>query len=504
MLFSSFPFIICFLPLYLYFLHRLSSSPAALSWLFLSASLLFYAFWGPVFLLPLLGLASLNYLFALYLDGKSPRDTITFKKSLIKISCRKLIFILAICLNLLPLLWFKYSLFIMDNLALLMNTDWDFNPPGLPLGISFYTFIQIAWLCDRYSGNAQGQTWRQHLLFSCGFPWLVSGPIVRAHELDKQLSSLSPLSAACCAQGFALFSIGLAKKLILADSCGLYADNVFNAAHAGWPLGFVESWGGSLFYTYQLYFDFSGYTDMALALGLLMGLRLPENFNSPYRASGIIDFWRRWHITLGIWLRDFIYIPLGGNRKGGTRQALNLFLTMLLGGIWHGAGWTYICWGAMHGFMLVVNHAWRGYMKRWHLVWKDSAFLKFFSIFFTFTCVNICWVIFRASNLDSAFYMYKAMFSLPIPVLVINGLSSFFANLAPRHYLSGWQPAFLLCLCALLCWTMPNSRQILSFIFHRNPHSPFLNRLWAFCFAFLAFLALLFSGRQASFLYFQF
>lgn len=195
------------------------------------------------------------------------------------------------------------------------------------------------------------------------FPYVISGPIVRYEQVGPQFDALADPDAEGLARGFSLFSIGLAKKILLADSIALYADAVFNAAEKAFPLSGAEAWLGSFCYTFQLYFDFSGYTDMALGLGLMLGLRLPENFNSPYKSTGIVDFWRRWHITLSAWLRDFLYIPLGGNRAGRLKQYRNLFLTMLIGGAWHGAGWTFMIWGALHGLMLSVNHFFRAQIK---------------------------------------------------------------------------------------------------------------------------------------------
>lgn len=497
MLFSSLPFIFVFLPLFLFFWRLLSkNNPASrLRLLFLFSSALFYALWGAGFAALLFAAILFNFLAAMALSQKAP-----FRVSS---GLRRGIFAFAVCVNLLSLVWFKYSLFIMDNIEGLFNLSIGFAPPALPPGLSFYTFIQIAWLYDIYKREARIDGFCRHALFSCGFPWVLSGPIIRARDVSGQLAGLGPLSPLSCAKGFSLFSIGLSKKLVLADSCGLYADNVFNAAQTAWPVSFAESWAGSLFYTFQLYFDFSGYTDMALGLGLMAGLTLPENFNSPYKSTGVIEFWRRWHITLGLWLRDFIYIPLGGNRKGRARQYLNLFITMLLGGIWHGAGWTFILWGALHGFMLVVNHAWRNLKKSWPPL--EAVFHKgrLISIIFTFICLNFCWVVFRASSLDAALLMYKSMLD-PAPLLAAGGLSPFLAGFVPHNYISGWQPAFLLCLSAGICFFAPASREIVSFVFERERSTGIRPALWAGFFAFLAFAAIVCSGRQSAFLYFQF
>ncbi len=366
MLFSSYAFILCFLPLFLIAWEvggRLFPDWPNIRGLILFAfSFLFYSLWGIPSLILLCCMVCLNYGLGQILAHAAREESRLFR-------WRKWLFAGAVALNIAPLAWFKYSLFIMENIALIIGADWRFTPPELPIGISFYTFIQIAWLAGIYKGEAElGSLWR-HGLFSCCFPYVVSGPIVRQSQMGWQFDRLCAITAPNLAAGIALFCAGLAKKVLLADNAGFYADAVFNAAARNWPFNGLEAWLGSFFYTFQLYFDFSGYTAMALAIGIMVGLRLPENFNSPYKATCIVDFWHRWHITLSTWLRDFLYIPLGGNRHGKARQYLNLFLTMLIGGAWHGAGWTYIVWGGLHGLMLCVNHAWR-------LVIRDSPLEK--------------------------------------------------------------------------------------------------------------------------------
>ena len=343
MLFNSYSFIFLFLPLLL-LCWRLTAGYGAtrLSLVLLLFSVVFYALWGLPFLLLLAAILGMNYAFALALadpnrpDGamdeaeiipeeealasplESPdaqaqgpgsrpakfrRGRRLFQGNGLKgvsawARSRKGLLTLALILNLLPLLWFKYSWFFAQNLALLMGTQWNFTPPGLPLGISFYTFIQIAWLVSVYRRQVTPQGFSRHALFSACFPYVISGPIVRYEQLGPQLDDLSGSTAEGLAQGFTLFTIGLAKKVLLADGLAVYANAVFNAAEKAFPISGAEAWLGSLCYTFQLYFDFSGYTDMAIGIGLMLGLRLPENFDSPYKSTGIVDFWRRWHITL--------------------------------------------------------------------------------------------------------------------------------------------------------------------------------------------------------------
>ncbi|MGE9984056.1 MBOAT family O-acyltransferase [Desulfovibrio sp. SGI.169] len=514
MLFNSYPFLFCFLPLLLLVWHLLGgfgSARLALALLFFSA--VFYGLWGAAFLLLLAVMVGMNYAFGLALaapeerrEGLAPR----------RLSRRDLLG-LALTLNLLPLLWFKYSCFLGRNLAALFHSQWDFQPPGLPPGISFYTFIQIAWLVSVYRRQIAPQGLIRHALFSSCFPYVISGPIVRYEQMGPQFDAMTGSDAEGLARGFSLFSMGLAKKVLLADSIALYADAVFNAAEKAFPLSGAEAWLGSFCYTFQLYFDFSGYTDMALGLGLMLGLRLPENFNSPYKATGIVDFWRRWHITLSAWLRDFLYIPLGGNRAGRLKQYRNLFLTMLIGGAWHGAGWTFMLWGALHGLMLSINHFFRIRIRGSRLeVLLAATPLRPLSIAFTFLCINACWVVFRAMSLDGALRVYTAMFTGPLGLSPggpdgvatqgLSGASALLAQWLPNHYFQGWQPFALLALCAVLVWAFPNSREILQG--RRDGSRPRLfwrpSGLWATGLALLTFAALILASRQSTFLYFQF
>lgn len=520
MLFNSYLFLFAFLPLLLA-AWRLTApfGTRAQSLALLLFSLVFYGWWGLPYLALLLAILGMNLAFGRALAARAPAGgegaPLPPHEPAPKCSRRQLL-ALALTLNLLPLLWFKYSAFLAHNLAALLGTHWQFTPPALPLGISFYTFIQIAWLVSVYRGQVQPQGFPRHVLFSACFPYVISGPIVRYEQLGPQLDALAPLSPQGLAQGFTLFTMGLGKKVLLADSLALYADAVFNAAEKAWPLSGAEAWLGSLCYTFQLYFDFSGYTDMAIGLGLMLGLRLPENFDSPYKATGIVDFWRRWHITLSSWLRDFLYIPLGGNRKGRLRQYRNLFLTMLIGGAWHGAGWTFIVWGALHGAMLSVNHFFRTRIRGSDLERRLAAApVRLCSILLTFFCINLCWVVFRAASLDGAARVLTAMFSGPFTpeaagltdaAAGLAGPAAVLASWLPNGYLQGWMPWALLLASFVLVWALPNSREILHG--YRDGTRPRLawrpSALWASGLAALAFVALILVSRKATFLYFQF
>ncbi len=247
----------------------------------------------------------------------------------------------------------------MDNLNAAAGLDLALGTVVLPIGISFFTFQKIAFLVDAYRGRVDRLNFIDFVLFVTFFPQLIAGPIVHHSEVMRQFRDQTPLSTQTVALGVTIFTIGLAKKVLLADTAALFASPLFDAVAAGARPDMLAAWGSALAYTAQLYFDFSGYSDMAIGGGLLFGIRLPVNFASPYKAESIIEFWHRWHITLSRFLREYLYIPLGGNLKGPSRRFVNLLITMLLGGLWHGAGWTFVVWGALHGFYLVVNHLWR-------------------------------------------------------------------------------------------------------------------------------------------------
>ena len=456
-------------------------------------SLFFYGSWDLTALAILLVMVCINYALAQILSQMGPEDR-----------HKKLLLTLGIIINVLPLIYFKYSGFLLENIAYCLDIKLDFASPILPAGISFYTFIQIAWLVSIARGTNQPQGLARHMVFSTAFPYILSGPIVRYEQLGPELDNLRAPKANMLALGLSLFSVGLAKKVLLADSLAPYANAVFNAAEKAWPITGAEAWLGSLTYSFQLYFDFSGYTDMAIGIGLMLGLRLPENFISPYKSTGIVDFWRRWHITLGLWLRDFLYIPLGGNRKGKWRQYRNLFLTMLIGGAWHGAGWTFIIWGALHGLMLTINHFFRACIKDTKAaIWIAKWPIRVISIAITFFCLNFCWVIFRTPTLDGALKMYGAMFG---GSLQSTGEFGTLAGYLPNHYFQDVFGLVLLGLSALIIFALPSSHEI----FNQREDAPKpwlhfrLSKTWAFTSAVLFFASLVMLSRKSAFLYFQF
>lgn len=384
MLFNSYEFIFLFLPITfgIYFwLNKKRLIQASKGWMVFT-SLFFYSWWNVIYLPLILGSILFNFTVG---SSISKMDSNPIPKRGIS---RKALLIFGIVSNLVLLGYFKYMDFFIANVNLLLQTRLDLMHIVLPLGISFFTFTQIAYLVDAYRGEVKEMDYLNYTLFVTFFPHLLAGPILHHKEMMPQFDAIKNkiINYKNISAGIFLFSIGLFKKVVIADTFAEWANAGFETAEA---LNFFESWATSLSYTFQLYFDFSGYTDMALAVALIFNIRLPINFNSPYKALNIQDFWRRWHITLSRFLRDYIYIPLGGNRNGEFRTYSNLFAVFLIGGLWHGASWMFIIWGALHGFAIVIHRAWQQMNKKMNtlLAW-----------FITFNFINITWVFFRAKD----------------------------------------------------------------------------------------------------------
>lgn len=421
------------------------------------------------------------------------------------------VLVLAVSANLILLVYFKYANFFLTTANELVGTNWVLANVVLPLGISFYTFTQIAFLVDVYRGIVKEYDFVHYVLFVTYFPHLIAGPVLHHKQMMPQfaLPSTYRLSWDSFSMGVAFFSIGLAKKVLLADNLSTFATPVFDAANDGSTMLFLSSWIGSIAYTFQLYFDFSGYSDMAVGLSLMFGIRLPFNFNSPYKSRNIIEFWKRWHMTLSQFLKDYLYIPLGGNRKGIARRYMNLIVTMLLGGLWHGANWTFVVWGGLHGAYLVVNHAWR------HCFPGPSGFMgRFFSVLLTFLAVLVAWVFFRAESFSAAAAIIQGMVG-------INGISLpvSLANLAPQVTASPWpvlfdgitpeiglqtsvtSVVFWFFLSSVVVWLMPNTQEIIFGVKKLSARrlDAIVGALGClFCLAVFAF------SKISEFLYFQF
>ena len=398
MLFNSLEFIFLFLPLVLAgyaAVGRLFQGLAGAAWL-TAASFAFYACWQIKFL-PLMALLIIfNYCIGNTLARRAPGRA------------RTMMLATGVIVDLAALGYFKYVNFFIANANVLLGGAWPALDVVLPLGISFFTFTQIAYLVDTHRGTAHGYNPIHYCLFVTYFPHLAAGPILHHAEIMPQFQdrAIYSLKFENAAPGLTIFAIGLFKKVVLADSIAPYASLAFSAAAAGQPLGLVDAWCGALAYTLQLYFDFSGYSDMAIGLSRLFGIHLPINFDSPYKAASIIEFWRRWHMSLSRFLRDYLYISLGGSRQGPVRRHFNLFVTMLLGGLWHGAAWTFVVWGAFHGALLIVNHWWR---TRSGTSPPTGRGMRLAAWLLTFVMVVIGWVFFRSANLEAALVMLRGM-----------------------------------------------------------------------------------------------
>jgi alginate O-acetyltransferase complex protein AlgI len=401
MLFNSQEFLLLFLPLTLAAYYACASRETLRLWVLAAASLVFYGYWDPRFVPLLVVSVVLNWgLAALY--HKRPR---------------KAMIVAGVGLNLAIIGFFKYTNFFVGTLALYLGRPfrpWDII---LPLGISFFTFQQISYIVDLHQRSAPAYPFHKYALYVIFFPQLIAGPIVRHNEIIDQYG-LDPCREGIherLARGLGLLAVGLFKKVILADKMAETATWLFKMAAAGHSLSFYESWLAAGTYALQIYYDFSGYSDMAIGLGALFGFTIPQNFNAPYRAVSVRDFWRRWHMTLSRFLRDYLYIPLGGNRFGLRRQMAAVLITMGLGGLWHGAGWTFVVWGLMHGCGLAANHLWS---KTGLTLPKPLAWIL------TLLFVVFGWVVFRADRLDTAGAIMLSMigangFSLDLSGFVI-------------------------------------------------------------------------------------
>ncbi|MFC2071737.1 MBOAT family O-acyltransferase [Chloroflexota bacterium] len=446
--FYSYQFLFIFLTITLLGYHLIGKKKygrLAIVWL-VTASLLFYWLNNPFYVILIICSIAFNYAIGIILTNQKASNH------------QKLIVISGITINILLLGYYKYANFFIDNANAIFNGDFSLNIIILPLGISFFSIQQIAYLVDTYRGEIGKHNFIDYCLFIAFFPKLISGPIVRFKEMMPQVvtNRMPNITKENVTVGLTALILGLFKKVVLADSFGVYADPVFNAAATGNAVSFVDSWIGALSYTFQLYFDFSGYSDMAIGLGLMFGIRLPLNFYSPYKATSIIDFWRRWHITLSRFIQDYLYIPLGGNRKGFPRQVINLLVAMAIAGFWHGAGWTFIVWGALHGLYLAINHSWRRLKRKmgWDLK-SSTAWRTVISILVTFIALTVAWVFFRADTLSTATVILKGMIGMNGSVLP----HTLYNALGVMKTLS-----FVIWLTAsiVICWFLPNVQEYLS------------------------------------------
>jgi alginate O-acetyltransferase complex protein AlgI len=478
MLFNSYQFIFLFLPIALigYFLLGKVGNLAPVLWLAL-ASLVFYSVSNWQFVPLLLASVAFNYAIGSLLILRRLHAVPRFA-----------VLTIGIVGDLLVLGYFKYAGFFAANLNAIFSVGLNVDIL-LPVGISFYTFTQIAFLVDAHRGQVARYGLPHYALFVTYFPHLIAGPILHHKDMipqfERQQTKRPDPHLILC--GLIIFAIGLFKKTCLADGIQPYVALAFGPTTPT----FDQAWIGALAYTFQLYFDFSGYSDMAIGISLMFGIFLPLNFNSPYKATSIIDFWRCWHMTLSQFLRDYLYIPLGGNRRGRVLRYVNLMITMVFGGLWHGAAWTFAAWGALHGAYLCINHAWNNYGPAFGPRFAPLANLSAFVL--TFLSVAVGWVFFRADSLASAVTILSMMAN---PVHVALSYREMFASTLVGSY-------------ALLAWCAPNTQKIMGYDHHNRivgeTISPWPHRS-AFFYATAAILAFAILGMQqhSEFIYFRF
>jgi len=415
-----------------------------------------------------------------------------------------------IAANLLALAIFKYTNFGINTFNLLTRSAVKSLPITLPLGISFFTFTQIAYLIDVYRGYATERSFSKYVLFVTYFPHLIAGPILHHSEMMPQFGAEANrrFSAERLAIGISIFAIGIFKKAVIADGFALIATPVFTAAATG-DVSFHDAWNGALAYALQIYFDFSGYSDMAIGLSTIFRISLPFNFDSPYKSTSIVEFWRRWHISLSRFLRDYLYIPLGGSRRGEVIRNVNLAATMLLGGLWHGAGWTFVIWGGLHGIYLVINHSWSKGIAKVPALARFSGTRTYvvLALLLTQFSVVVAWVFFRAASFHAALRMLAAMFETGMRGA--DQAAPLVGSYAPAAIAFGY----------LICLFLPNVNDLfrefaVGIEVYRNRPSWKLVPLqwsprpaWALgsvVFLVMALLVTLVSGDLSPFLYFQF
>ena len=463
MLFNSYEFIYLFLPATALLFFALSSTgrlTLAAGWLGL-ASVLFYGYWSPRYTLLLLASIAANFfmgrgILRLRDQGRSGEG--------------RLLLTAAVIFNLGLLAYYKYANLLVDTVNALAGAGLQWEHIVLPIGISFFTFTQIAYLVDAHQGKARESSPVHYLLFVSYFPHLIAVPILHHSEMmpqfgDRRTYRFDPTNFSI---GALFFFIGLFKKVVLADGVQPFVGPVFDV-DPSYRLTFIEAWMGTLAYTVQLYFDFSGYSDMAIGLSKLFNIDLPLNFNSPYKAGNIIEFWRRWHMTLSRFLRDYLYIPLGGGRRGPLRRYANLMATMLLGGLWHGAGWNFALWGGLHGLYLACNHAWRGFRSGvlGHDLERHTLLGRAAGVAFTFLAVAVAWVFFRAPSFPAALNILQGMAGLHGTVLPQEwqgAASTVGIPVGTLESFGGSRQATWIAVLLAMAWGSPNSQQIVAWL----------------------------------------
>ena len=499
MLFNSYLFLFAFLPVTYVGYYAL----ARIGWVWAkvwlaAASLVFYSAWDLRFLPILLASILFNYAVGYQIAKSAERGAKQRARAWL---------VLGIVGDLGALAYFKYVNFFLATVNLVVGTTWSLGEILLPLGISFFTFTQIAYLVDAYQGKAREYRFADYALFVTYFPHLIVGPILHHAQMMPQFNQAATFvqDRLRFAVGIAIFTVGLFKKVALADRIAIYADTVFNAAAQGAPLTASEAWAGTLAYTLQLYFDFSGYSDMAVGLSLLFGIRMPLNFAAPLQSTSMIEMWQRWHMTLGRFLRDYLYQPIAGFGKNAGKAAVGLIVTMFLGGLWHGAGWTFVVFGLLHGAYLVTNHFWHLWVMRKVRLSRPSAFVYDRTChLLTFFAWMMGLVIFRSNTMTTATHVFSAMFG-----------GGAVAESAFPHFDLNWHQgiAWLAALLAI-AWFGPSMIRMF------RPYKPALATMrfdepptrfewrpdwrWAIGLGLLLAASIMMMSRTSVFLYFQF
>ena len=476
MVFSSYIFIFIFLPVVLvgyYLLAKIKNPIFQRLWL-IAASLFFYGYYNVWYVAIICASIIVNYLVAYFMQEKADKQKL-----------RKALFIIGIVFNVLLLGFFKYYDFLIENINALFGANFSLLNIVLTLGISFFTFQQLCFLTSVYGNEEKVGRFEDYCVFVLFFPQLVAGPIVLYGEMMPQFADESrrKFSSANFSQGLYIFCIGLFKKAVIADTIALFVSNGFGES----SLGLLPAWVTALSYTFQIYFDFSGYSDMAIGLGKMFNIDIPANFLSPYKSESVTVFWRKWHITLGRALGKCVYIPLGGNRKGKVRTYINLFITFLVSGIWHGAAWTFILWGVLHGVFVVIER----------LLGKNLEKIpRVIRIIITFLIINALWVLFRAENFTQALTVYKGMINFgnlgfaQLKAIIQDGLINF-PFVVDIAYLS----TFLIG-SGIIVWCCKNSYEKYKEFIPNNKALVFIIIL--FC------ISIVHLSRESIFIYFRF
>ena len=482
MLFNSYEFIFLFLPitLIIYFtLNRYGKNNVAKGWLVI-ASLYFYSYFHLSYLYLILTSIIINY----FIGNKLNHKSLTGKE-------RKIWMIIGVIFNLGLLGYFKYYDFFVENINIVFRINFTLLHILLPLGISFFTFQQLSFVIDSYNEKSMKYDFLSYCLFVTFFPQLIAGPIVLPNEMLPQFEDKRNklINYENMNRGLYMFSIGLAKKVILADTIANFANAGFDKIET---LNIIEAWMTSISYTLQLYFDFSGYCDMAMGIALMFNIVLPLNFNSPYKSTNIQEFWKRWHMTLGRFMTNYLYIPLGGNRLGERKTLRNLFIVFMVSGIWHGAGWNFVIWGVLHGICILI-----------HRVWKNSErkMNKLLGWFITINLVNIFWVFFRAETLNTALKVLKEMFSYKSLITIVleieqkNNLMGMYQEIKDRFTVNEIDITSLL-FAVIITFLLNNTFNIVN--------SLKINIKNCFVVAFLFSISICYFNGISNFLYFNF